>query len=196
MNATTRALNPHVQLPLAGPDGAAEPSIARSNWRNTGKAFEKEIERTAGAYQSLRQATLRKVDPPVRIFWKDDPATGKKRQIVTFLRNPWMDFVGAHTAGGGRMLAVECKSTATHRLGLREGQLAPDQVAAMRVWACAGAAVCVLWQFAGRVALFTPDMLEAAIVRGDKSLVHEAGKPVPRGEGSVIWDFLPVLVAS
>lgn len=181
------------QLALVGPDGGAEPSIARSNWRNTGKEFEKEMERTFGAYQSLRVASLRKVDPPVRLIYYVDKATGEKKTRTIFLQNPWMDFAGVWTARHGRAIFVECKSTATHRLGLRDGQLSPDQRAAMRTWRCAGAAVCVVWQWAGRVCLFTPEMIAEAEARDDKSIVFEAGLPVPRGEGSILWDFIPVL---
>jgi penicillin-binding protein-related factor A (putative recombinase) len=187
MNAATRALNSELQLPLA------EPSIARTNWRNTGKGFEAEIEATAAAYQAQGIAMLRKVDPPVAIIWPTDPKTGERRQRVIFKRNPFTDFMGAYTARGGQMLAVECKSTATHRLGLREGQLGPDQRIAMYTWCKAGGAVCVLWQWAGRVCLFTSEMIAAAEARGDKSLCFENGIPVPHGTGAVIWDFLPVL---
>lgn len=188
VNATTRALNPELfpaELPPERPE--------RTNRSNTGKGFESEIAATAEAYRVRGMATLRKVDPPVRVLWIPDKKTGERRQRVIFQRNPWPDFSGCWTANGARSLFVECKSTATHRLGLREGQLGPDQVAALVAWRAAGAAVCLLWQWAGAVALFTPEMILASQSAGAKSLVFADGLHVPRGEGGVIWAFLSVL---
>lgn len=193
MNAATRALNPTLF-----PEGGT-PAIppARTNAGFTGKDFEKEIEQTAGVYNSRRIARLQKVDPPVAVIWIPDPANpGKKRQRVIFKRNPWLDFAGVWSARGGRALLVECKSTSNHRLGLREGQLGPEQVSAIKNWRLAGAASCVVWRFNERCVLFTPEMILQAEARGDKSLVFEAGLPVARGEGTLRWDFLATLEAA
>lgn len=190
MNDTTRALNPGVL-----PANTEPPAPQRTNRGNTGKAFEKEIEVTAGAYQSRRTATLRKVDPPVAIIWPFNPKTGKKEQRVIFKKSIWTDFAGCWTARHGRALFIECKSTSTHRLrvGGDSGGVTSEQVGALRTWRMSGAAVCVLWQFNGSVTLWIPEVISECLARGDKSVTFESGIPVPRGEGSLIWDFLPVL---
>ncbi len=187
----------NLPLALLEPGANPTPTPARTNRGNTGKSFEKEIELTAGAYQRTRTAVLRKVDPPVAVIWIDDASNpGKKRQRVIFKRNPWLDFAGVWSARGGRALLVECKSSSTHRLGLREGQLGPDQVEAIRAWRMAGGVVALLWQFGEAVSLWTPEMIVSADARGEKSLVFADGLPVPRGLGNVVWDFLPVLSKS
>lgn len=186
MNDATRQLNPHAFALLAG---AGAPAV-RTNLRNDGRGFQKEIETTCGAYQSRRTATIRKVDPPTRVV-----GTGAARRVI-FVANPWLDFAGSWTSKGGRAIFFEAKSTATHRLKLGDGGLTETQVAALETWRHANAAAFVLWQWSGRVALFTPAAVLAAISRGDRSLVHEDGRQVPRGIGSVVWDFLPVADAA
>lgn len=192
-SASTRALNPE----LFPPEIVTTPAFtapARTNRANDGRSFQKEVEMIAGAYQTRRVAVLRKVDPPVSVIWPFDKATGKKIQRVIFKQNPWLDFCGSWEAKGGRMLLVEAKSTSSHRLPFnRHGGLTMEQVATIKTWHLAGAAVCVLWLFNGRVTLWTAPMLVAAEGRGDKSLVFESGLQVAAGPGSLIWDFLPVL---
>lgn len=203
MNDATRRLNPELFDAVA----AANPGInrpetftkisrfldehektLRSNAKNDGRGFQKELERTAGGYQSRRAATIRKVDPPTRIVG------GKEDRRVIFMANPWLDFAGAWTARHGRAIFLEAKSTSTHRLPFcRSGGLTTEQLATIKTWRLASAATAVLWQFGGRVTLWLPEALVAAEARGDKSLVFESGLPVPRGEGNVVWDFLPVL---
>lgn len=183
------------ELISEGPDEAPQP--LRTNRSNTGKVFEKEIETTAAGYHNRRIAVLRKVDPPVRLIYYFDKTTQTKKTRTIFMANPFLDFVGIWSARGGRMLLVEAKSTATHRLPLnRDGGLTKEQVATIKTWRIAGAAVCVVWQWAGKVCLWTPEMLRAAEDQGDKSLEFEAGLSVERGEGNVVWDFLPVLAKS
>lgn len=195
MNDATRALNP--ELFPADPARRMldeHEAATRTNWSNDGRAFQKEIERTGGGYHSRRIASYRKVDPPVRIVWPYDARVGRKVQRVIFQTNPWLDFVGCWSARFGRALLLEAKSTATHRLPFkRSGGLTEEQVSTIKTWRLAGAATAVLWQWSGRVVLFTPEMLVAADGAGAKSLVFEGGIPVPRGEGSIVWDFLPVL---
>lgn len=190
MNATTLALNPGL-FPSALP-------VQRTNRSNTGKEFEKEVELTCGVYHSRRIACLRKVDPPLRVMWIPDKANpGKKRQHVIFLKSNWLDWAGCWIARNGRMLLIEAKSTSSHRLPFkRHGGLTEEQVATIRTWRLSQAAVCVLWRWNDRVTLWTPEMLGSAEARGDKSLVFESGLPVARGEGNIIWDFLPVLEAA
>ncbi len=185
------------QLPLAGPDGAAEPTLQRTNARNDGREFQRELEQTAGVYHSMRVAVFKKVDPPVRVIWIDDKANpGKKRQHVIFQQNPWLDYAGSWSARHGRALIFEAKAISKHRLKLGDGGLTDTQRTAVKSWRLAGAATCLLWKFGGRVRLFTPEMIIAAEARGDRSLLFETGLPVEHGEGQLIWDFLPVLASA
>lgn len=161
---------------------------SRSNYGNDGRSFQKEIERTCGGYQSRRAATIRKVDPPTRLI-----GTGANRKVI-FLANPFLDFVGTWTARHGRAIVLECKSTQTHRLPFRRsGGLTDEQLGTIKTWRHAGAAVALLWRWNERVALFTPEQLVAFEAAAVKSLLHESGVLVPRGEGNVVWDFLAVL---
>ena len=160
----------------------------RTNFKNDGRGFQSEIAATAEAYERLGIARLQKVDPPVRVFWKAG------RQQVIFLANPWLDFAGTWTAHHGRALFVEAKSIESGRLKIdADGGLSPTQWSAMKSWRRAGAACCVLWRKAGEVRLYTPEMIQAALADGDKSLVFQAGIAVPQGQGMVIWDYLSVL---
>lgn len=201
MNEATRALNPGLDLGIPALRMAPRPVVQsmldahersmRSNITNDGRPFQKEIERTCGAYQSRRWATLRKVDPPTKIV-----GTGEARKVI-FLANPFLDFCGSWTARHGRAMFIECKSTRTHLLRfLRPGGLTFEQFNSIRTWRNAGAAAAVLWQFNGRVVMFIPEDLAAHEATGAKSLKFETGREVPRGEGSIVWDFLPVLEKS
>lgn len=179
--ATTRMLDEHE-------------SVMRTNATNDGRGFQKEIEFTAGGYNSRNVASFRKVDPPVRIIWPYEAKQGRKVQRVIFQPNPWLDFVGTWTARGGRMLLIEAKSTSTHRLAFNNTNgLTSVQWTNMKSWRIAGAASALIWRWNGKVVLFTPEMLRSVEGSGAKSLVFENGLPVPAGEGAIIWDFLPVL---
>ena len=178
-------------------EGARAENRQPHNWRNDGKQFERELEITAGGYQGRGIATFKKVDPPVRVFMRqDDRAPDGRRQQVVFLQNPHLDYCGSWTAQAARALFVEAKSKSTHRLPFNTGSgggLKPEQWAAMKTWRLAGAACCLLWKFGDRVALWTPDMLLHHEASGDRSIEFGYGIRVPRGTSSVIWDFLPVL---
>jgi penicillin-binding protein-related factor A (putative recombinase) len=165
-------------------------SIDRSNAKNTGKAFERELELTVGAYQTRRIATLRKVDPPSRVV-----GGGFTRKVI-FLPNPFLDFVGVWTAQGGRAVFVEAKSTSVPRLAFNgDGGLTGAQWASMRTWTLSGAVAGLVWKYADRAVVFTPAMLEDAVARSAKSIRFESGRPIARGDGLLIWDFLSVLEA-
>lgn len=193
---------PDHQLDLPGARTAREildevEKTTRTNWANDGREFQKEIELTAGAYNARRIAYLRKVDPPVRIVWPFDPKQGRKVQRVIFQTNPFLDFVGVWTARGARALQIEAKSTASHRLAFNgDAGFKSSQWGAMKTWRNAGTACALLWRWAGRVVLFTPDQLLAVEASRAKSIRHEDGLPIPRGLGPVVWDFLPVLEAA
>lgn len=197
MNETTRALNP--DLALFASRGANAQAAAnsildahegnmRSNRSNDGRSFQKEIERTCGAYHSRRVAVLRKCDPPTRLV-----GSGAQRRVL-FMANPFLDFVGTWTTHHGRALFIECKSTGTHRLPFaRSGGITAEQVSTIKTWRLAGAAAAILWRFNDGVVLITPEDLLEAERTGAKSLTYASGRYVPRGEGNVLWDFLPVL---
>lgn len=163
-------------------------SLDRKNWKNTGKAFEHELEFTCGAYARAGLATIKKVDPPTRIVGSGF------RQKTIHLANPFLDYVGAWTERGGRALFIEGKSTSDHRLSIgRDGGLTEAQVAALTAWRRAGAASFVLWQYQGRVVLLSCLNVEIAIQEGKKSLAFDEGCPVPRGPAGMIWDFLSIV---
>lgn len=194
MNESTRRLNPGLELNPATPGIKSlldnlEATTTRTNAKNDGRSFQKEIEHTCGGYQSRRIATLRKVDPPTKVVGR----TQETRRVF-FMANPFLDFVGVWTARHGRALFVEAKSTSTHRLPFaRSGGITEEQVSSIKTWRIAGAAACVVWQFNGRVVLLTPEKLMEAERLGLKSITFDSGIPVPRGEGWLVWDFLPVL---
>jgi hypothetical protein len=160
----------------------------RTNWKNDGRAFQKEIELTAIGYLNRGIAKLEKVDPPVRII-----GGGPSRRVI-FLANPWLDWAGTWTEKYGRSLFIESKSTSTHRLAIgKDGGLTASQWAAMRQWRIAGAACAVVWQYGGAVALLLPETIAEAIGRKEASIPFEVGLRVPRGDGKVVWDFLNTL---
>ncbi len=187
------AANPANPPTLREVFGHKEP-VLRTNRNNTGKDFQLELESTGAGYQTRGIARFEKVDPPVAIIWPFNKHTGKKEQRVIFKENPHLDYVGVWSKRGGRMLSFEAKSTSAHRLAFNgDNGLTATQWAAMKSWRMAGAATFLLWRYAGAVALFTPELMQAAQARGDKSLVFENGIKVPRGEGRIVWDFLPVV---
>lgn len=163
--------------------------VRRTNASNTGKFFEKELALTLAAYERQGTARLRKVDPPVRMI-------GGGRGIIQ-LPNPFLDYVGALTARGGRAVFIEAKSTAGARLpvGGKDG-LTGKQVEALRAWHSAGALVGLLWRrMAGEevVRVFTVGDVNQALSRGALSLRPEDGAVCRQGTGYALWDFLPVL---
>jgi hypothetical protein len=60
-------------------------------------------------------------------------------------------------------------------------------------WRRAKAAAALVWQYAGKVTLWTPEMLLERQTAAAKSLIFEEGLIVPQGTGMVIWDYLSVL---
>lgn len=159
--------------------------LDRTNARNTGKAFERELEMTCTGYEQAGIAALSKVDPPTRTVG------GGKSMRVIYQPNPFLDLVGVWKARGGIALFVEAKSTSTHRLPFCcDGGLTAKQCNAMRRWEDAGAIVGLVWQYADRVvAIPHPHRLD---VGGAKSLKFEdySDYAVARGIGLIVWDFL------
>ncbi len=173
--------------------GAEQPATPqRTNRGNDGRQFEAEVEATLTNYALRGILSGQKVSPPVRIIWKPDPSTGKSRQIIIQMKNPYLDYLAVWTARHGRALFVEAKSTSVHRLAVnRDAGLKEHQVENMYRWRKAGAAVALLWKFNGTVCLWTPEMIQRAIAMEYKSLRFDEGLPVASEGG--LWDFLPVL---
>ncbi len=173
--------------------GAEQPATPqRTNRKNDGRAFQEDMQRTFEAYAKRGIATVSKVDPPVRVFWLPDKATGRKTQRIIFQKNPWLDYSGCWTARHGRALHIEAKAISKHLLRLNhDGGIKESQIAAMYRWRRAGAAVALLWRFEGNIHLFTPEMIQAALATGAKSLKFEDGLETLCDEG--YCDFLYTL---
>lgn len=112
------------------------------------------------AIREARYYTLEKVDPPVRVM-----GFGANRRVL-FLKNPFLDFVGCWTAGGGRMIACECKETNEPKLafGSTSG-INAQQCENLFRWRNAGGIAFVLWQFEDNV-----NLLSAAWLREQNDL--------------------------
>jgi len=179
--------------------------MMRTNRFNTGKPFESEIERVLIQYQSAGILRMKKVDPPLRYI-----GPGK----VLHLANPFVDFVGCWTERGGRMIAMECKSTkrkpkpnretfaeprlplgevfAEPRLPLGDGGLTERQVDALRHWSAAGAVAFLLWRHGDAdTALIPWPAIRAVVAAGQRRhLLWSDGVLVRRGLGFVTVDFV------
>ena len=162
-------------------------SLDRTNARNTGKSFERELEMTCRGYEQAKIATISKVDPPTRTVG------GGARMRVIYQPNPFLDFIGVWTALAGKPLFIEAKSTSTHLLPFcRDGGLTENQCNALRRWENAGARVGLVWQWKEKVvAIPHPHRLD---LQGAKSLRFEdfTDYLVERGTGLIVWDFLHI----
>lgn len=146
-------------------------NIDRTNRSNTGKSFEAELAIHFRVLESRRILRLRKVDPPTRIL-------GGGRKVIT-LANPFLDYVGVWTAGGGRAIFLEAKSTAEHRLPInRSGGVTEAQFEALQAWDSAGGVAAVLWRYGARTTLWSAEEILSAANLGAKSLQFEHGTPV------------------
>lgn len=163
--------------------------LDRTNSKNTGKPFQSELELTNAGYLDRGILYAEKVAPPTLTV-----GGGARRRII-YQKNPFLDYVGAFTARGGRAVVFEAKSTQDHRLPLaRDGGLTVTQWQALWQWHNRGAVAFLLWQQRGQgVTLWTWAMLHAAWESGAKSLLFEHGIRVPSGAGKVLHDFVSVL---
>ncbi len=160
------------------------------NQSNDGRAFQEKIQTVANQYKFKNLLALAKVDPPMRVM-----GSGPARRFI-YLPNPFVDFVGAWTEAGGRMLCVEAKSTTEDRLPLlTSGGLSQSQYDAMREWAARGAISFLLWEWKDQgVALIELNVLiEAveAIRRKEqfKRIEWREQWKLERGIGFVHFDF-------
>jgi penicillin-binding protein-related factor A (putative recombinase) len=163
----------------------------RSNVKNTGLSFQKEIETTGKGYQKSEEGILfHKVDFPLRIV-----GTKENRKFIP-QRNPFLDYSGVVWIGDrGYRLDFEAKSTKTNRLPIgRSGGITATQVEAIREWGNAGSVVFVLWKVMpeDKVGLVWGKELVAMVEDGLVSIKFSDPNvcPIERGKGFVLWDFL------
>lgn len=153
---------------------------------NSGKPLEKLVDMIAKEYDRQHVARLRKCDPP----------TAYVRGHVVNLRNPWPDFVGSWTSKGGRLLMVECKSTAEDFLPVGSSGVRDEQVEALTSWAVAGAACFVLWSSSdlSKLRLIPIDtLIHRLTTPGAVKRIRDGQPgvwPVDRGTGRIVFDFL------
>lgn len=166
----------------------------RTNWRNTGKLFEREIEGVLVQYRAKRFLDLRKTEPATRFI----------EGQVLHLRNDWLDYAGSWTERGGRCVVMECKSTTPEqhlegmerepRLPLGSGGLTDRQRLAMLRWTDAGACAFLLWRHGTRT-LFVPWPVIYTVDRrmDRRHLLWSDGREVKQGMGFVTCDFLEAM---
>lgn len=155
-----------------------------------GRGFEDEVEATLRCYSSDGFLRCKKVEPPMRIF-------GGR---TIFLANPFLDFIGAWSERGGRLVCFECKATRECKLGVGgSGGLNERQLDAMRLWDAAGAVAFLLWRHPakdGMVALPSEVELWPCRAMDDlpaKHICAGEGITVGQGTGFRTVDFLPVM---
>lgn len=149
---------------------------------NRGTEFERELETIFSAYLAQGRACIKKIDAPTKVM-------GKR---VIFLENPWLDFGGAWTERGGRLIKIEAKTTEepTLRIG-GTGGLTESQWGNAMDWQRAGALVLILWRYKGEIRVTTPAMAMHACRENDrKSLRWCDAHPLPTGHGWVRFDPL------
>lgn len=169
---------------------------ARTNAGNDGRRWQETVAATAADYERRRVLCLEKTDPAVRIVG------GKEDRRVIFKKSRLVDFVGCHTARGGRAIFLEAKCTSEERLPLgRPGGLTAAQVSTLRAWALGGAMAALLWRTpAGAWLCPYRDILRAAL-DGRKSLLPAhcmrvelvGAVRLPDGSQAERPDFAPVL---
>lgn len=162
-------------------------SLTARKANHRGKAFQGRLESIFLGYEKGGHATIRKVDPPVKVF-----GTGKQRSVV-FIDNPWLDFHGTWTDQGGRAIAIEAKATDGDRLAMGTGGVTQDQLDSIWRWHSAGAITAVAWERGPEIRILTGPEIIDAWNAGAKSIQWRHASPVPRGIGWVEFDILAVL---
>jgi penicillin-binding protein-related factor A (putative recombinase) len=159
-------------------------SLDRSNAKNTGRSFEREMELTCTGYEQQHIATISKVAPPTRTVG------GGRNMRAIYLANPFLDMIGViHKSG--QAICIEAKSTSSHLLPIgSENGLTAKQCASMERWETGGALVVLVWQFNHQVVVIRSP--QRKIPHPARSLRFEDFKDsiVPRGQGYIVYDFL------
>jgi len=162
------------------PDGISEKAMnpeLRTNRFNDGREFQTAVQAQLQDYQFRSIMRLKPVSPPTRII-----GGGAFRKII-FLANPFSDFIGCWTKGGGRLVLIECKSTAEARLPVGgSGGVTETQWNELQHWNNANAVAFVLWYLRSEPGAYflTVPMIKAALATGRKSARPEDGEPVVR----------------
>jgi penicillin-binding protein-related factor A (putative recombinase) len=157
-----------------------------STAKQKGRTFENLVQMVADSYAAQGIATLHKVDPPVAVKYRPGG-----RPLIIPKANPFLDFVGVWTARAGQALFIEAKSTEVPRLEFgNDGGIKASQLASLRTWSAAGAAVGVLWHYQGEVRLVTLGTIKATENTGRKSIPWASAQTLERGNGLVEFDFL------
>jgi penicillin-binding protein-related factor A (putative recombinase) len=152
--------------------------------KNDGQWLEKDLADCHAVYEAKGIAAISKVEPPVRVIYSHP------KQII-MLENPYGDFIGCWTVRAGRNIHMEAKSTSDDRLPINGASgLRPNQIAALRRWRAAGAAVCVLWGFQGAVRYLSLSLIEARLANGAKSILWAHADAIPAGMGFLRFDWL------
>ncbi len=126
-------------------------------------------------YQFKGVMRLKRVSPPTRII-----GGGASRKVI-FLQNPFHDWIGVWTQGGGRMVVIECKSTEEARLPVGgSGGVTEDQWNELQHWNNANAVTFVLWYCRSEPGcwFFTVPMIKMVLQTGRKSVKPEDGHQV------------------
>ena len=147
--------------------------------RNDGTAWERTVQDICDEYERKGIMRVKKVSPPTLVI--------NKR--VVHLPNPFPDFVGSFTSYGGRMIALEVKSTMEPRLPLGDRGLTANQQDALHQWHAAGAIAYVLWIHDAKMAAIPWSWINngshaKSIAWSDASMFC-----VKQGIGRIIWDF-------
>lgn len=163
--------------------------MSAANKANDGRAFQDTLVGIFGEYERRGIATIRKIDPPVRVM-----GGGKARRVI-FMPNPWLDFAG--TTNRGHAIIIEAKSTSEARLGINDRGIKPHQMEIALRWRGMGAIVFFLWHFTDGthegVRLVLPSQVLAA---ERKSLRWDDAFRIPRGTGFLLFDPLRAYVAA
>lgn len=159
---------------------------------NPGKDFEAALRQQFAVYAVRKLARVEKCDPPSAMR-----CVGPGRFKPVLLPNPFLDFVGTWTARGGRMLAIEAKSTRDPRLPCpADNGIKAQQIAAMNEWKAAGAFVAVLWEYrtedSADIRIVTLDTIAQTVAKGRASIAWADAIPVPTGlpHQCITVDFL------
>ena len=158
--------------------------------KNTGTEFEAHVALVCDCYRAQGRADITKVEPPIKTLF-----IGPGKTKVIHLENPYLDFIGAWTERGGRALHIEAKTTQAPRLAVgADNGISADQIANLKRWHNAGAAVGVLWEHAGQVRFVTLTAIDHAREIEERASVQwSKAYPIPQGEGFVSFDFLAIL---
>ena len=147
----------------------------RTNRFNDGREFQAAVQAQLQDYQFQGIMRLRRVSPPTRIV-----GSGRCRRVI-FLDNPFHDFIGVWSRGGGRMVVIECKDTEDGRLPVGgSGGVTENQWNQLQHWTNANAVAFVLWYVRSEPGafFFTVPMLKSVLATGRKSVRPENGEQV------------------